>query len=702
MIDSLLVFVSTHPHLTYIFIFLVSLSESLALVGLLIPGTVVMLGIGALVGVGSIKMEPTLVCAAFGAVAGDAISYWLGLFYQERLRGIWPFSKYSHLLLEGESFFRKHGGKSVFIGRFIGPIRPVIPLVAGMMNMPCYYFTFVNITSAAAWAFAYIVPGVILGTSLTIAGIVSTRLIILTVLVFVLFWSLFWLSKKVFGIVMFTSNRWLIKFFEWAKSASPEENKTRLLKKIASFFLPGSDKDEHIFPLMLFTSTFSGGLFVILSQSGALGVPVARLDQNLFNFLRSMRNPLADRFFAVITGLGNAKLVFLLLLSLLILLICQRALKAAFFVLASIVGGFGLVNVFKWIFHVNNPSTSSHGTIPGWAFPSASATYVAIFFGVLCILLARSIERSRIGARTKRIYSWILLSLAITVSFFIGFSRLYLGINWLSGVLGGLFLGWAWIAFCGLIYLKVPYEKINTRTLLVASFLIFITFGSGIINANMDRNLRASSTQIPLKTVTTDRWLRVMWERLPVVRTDIRGKVRQPLPLQYIGDLDELKKYFTEHNWNKARYPEMRSLLTTLSPHVHLYDLPILPRLLNGKFENLILYKNTTDARLVFRIWSTRFETKKLHKRLYVGTIESQVSKKITPWITVATDSGDYVTPLGEIYQDLPKKEFLFFKKNYFEKRRKIMNMSKKIKWDGTVLLIISRTATSLTRANFP
>jgi undecaprenyl-diphosphatase len=143
-------------------IFLVSFSESLALVGLLMPGTVIMFGVGAVVATGSLGLSPVLLLAMAGAVAGDGVSYWLGHRYKERLVNLWPFSRYPEMLNKGEAFFHRHGGKSILFGRFVGPGRPVIPVVAGMLGMGPAHFAVVNVLSAVGWALVYILPGVFL------------------------------------------------------------------------------------------------------------------------------------------------------------------------------------------------------------------------------------------------------------------------------------------------------------------------------------------------------------------------------------------------------------------------------------------------------------------------------------------------------------------------------------------------------------
>ncbi len=160
--NTILAFIAQHSGMAYGAIFLVSFSESLALVGLLMPGTVIMFGVGAVVATGSLGLSPVLLLAMAGAVAGDGVSYWLGHRYKERLVNLWPFSRYPEMLNKGEAFFHRHGGKSILFGRFVGPGRPVIPVVAGMLGMGPAHFAVVNVLSAVGWALVYILPGVFL------------------------------------------------------------------------------------------------------------------------------------------------------------------------------------------------------------------------------------------------------------------------------------------------------------------------------------------------------------------------------------------------------------------------------------------------------------------------------------------------------------------------------------------------------------
>ena len=140
-------------------IFLICLSESLAVIGLFIPGLFIMGAIGGLISIGTLQLAPTLMWAILGAISGDSISYAIGCHFKETLPTYWPFSRSPHWLHKGKTFFKKYGSMSIVIGRFVGPVRPFIPVVAGIMSMCPKRFLISNIVSAILWAPIYIFPG---------------------------------------------------------------------------------------------------------------------------------------------------------------------------------------------------------------------------------------------------------------------------------------------------------------------------------------------------------------------------------------------------------------------------------------------------------------------------------------------------------------------------------------------------------------
>jgi len=150
--QPLLDVIRVHSDWAGVVMFVTAFAESFAFLSLLFPGTTVLIAAGTLMSAGTLPYAPVLIGAILGAVLGDSVSYWIGRRFGSGIAGLWPFSRNPDLLPSGIRFFERHGGKSVFIGRFFGPIRAVIPLAAGIMRMPRGRFWFANVTSAIVWA----------------------------------------------------------------------------------------------------------------------------------------------------------------------------------------------------------------------------------------------------------------------------------------------------------------------------------------------------------------------------------------------------------------------------------------------------------------------------------------------------------------------------------------------------------------------
>ena len=140
-------------------VFVLAFGESLAFVSLILPATAILFGVGGLIGAAGIGFWPLWGAAALGAMLGDWLSYWFGRRYGHAIARLWPLSRHPDLLPRGEVFFRKWGILGVFIGRFFGPLRSAVPLVAGICMMRRMSFQIANIASAIIWATGVLTPG---------------------------------------------------------------------------------------------------------------------------------------------------------------------------------------------------------------------------------------------------------------------------------------------------------------------------------------------------------------------------------------------------------------------------------------------------------------------------------------------------------------------------------------------------------------
>ncbi|MFC0228666.1 DedA family protein [Serratia aquatilis] len=183
--------------LTLTAVMLVALLESLALVGLLLPGTLLMASIGALIGGGKIDFYMAWGASIVGCLLGDWISYFIGRSFKRPLHR-WSFLKKNKAMLDKtEHALHQHSMVTVLIGRFIGPMRPLVPMVAGMLDLPPYKFAVPNIIGCITWPPFYFFPGILAGVAIYIpASADSTQFKWLLLGAVVLFWLAAWLSWR--------------------------------------------------------------------------------------------------------------------------------------------------------------------------------------------------------------------------------------------------------------------------------------------------------------------------------------------------------------------------------------------------------------------------------------------------------------------------------------------------------------------------
>lgn len=142
--------------------FVTAFIDGLAFLGLAFPGGTVIIALGALSAKGYLNLGALIWFAAVGAILGDGVSFYLG----QRSRGIVRDHArfFTRARFEkAKKFFARYGIVSIMLARFISPIRPIVPFVAGLADMPARRFYVVNILSAFAWAATFLTIGYLLG-----------------------------------------------------------------------------------------------------------------------------------------------------------------------------------------------------------------------------------------------------------------------------------------------------------------------------------------------------------------------------------------------------------------------------------------------------------------------------------------------------------------------------------------------------------
>ncbi len=162
-VHQILAFIQAHPGWAAAIIGLTAFGESFVFLSIIFPGTAVLVAAGALAANGIINPYTAMLAGFLGATLGDTVSFWLGQKFGPILPHHWPFKTHPETLERGTAFFHKYGGASVFIGRFFGPLRALIPLIAGLMGMSFWRFNVANVLSALIWAPGLVISGMLLG-----------------------------------------------------------------------------------------------------------------------------------------------------------------------------------------------------------------------------------------------------------------------------------------------------------------------------------------------------------------------------------------------------------------------------------------------------------------------------------------------------------------------------------------------------------
>ena len=163
--NEVILWLKDNPEWIALGVFGAAFIESFALIGVIIPG-VVLLAVISGMAASTLSVFELVLIAYVASFLADILSFLLGTSISKSIDKLWPFNKYPNLLVQGRSFVKRFGILGVFVGKFIGPIRPLLPLTAGSLGMNFKYFLTVEIFSSFLWALLYTVPGYYAGKSI--------------------------------------------------------------------------------------------------------------------------------------------------------------------------------------------------------------------------------------------------------------------------------------------------------------------------------------------------------------------------------------------------------------------------------------------------------------------------------------------------------------------------------------------------------
>jgi undecaprenyl-diphosphatase len=581
-----------NPGWAIIIVFLIAFGEALLIIGLFVPSTAVLVGAGILVGSGHLPFWPVFLATTIGAIVGDQVSYWAGRFFGERLKSLWPLNRYPQLVARGEDFVRNHGGKSIALGRFVPGVKAVVPGIVGMLGMSQLYFVIVNVSSGIVWTAAHVIPGILIGQGLALAGELSGHLGLVLLELLIILAVAGWIIRLFAAGVSPYLDHILGRISGWAK--------TRNSRSLHRFGRAVSPENPRSLLIIFFLAVLVLALiaFVVLVSGMVARDAIPNADVSVFNLMREIRNAPADELMIPLTMLGDGVVLTAMMATIVGWLVWRRAWRAAIASTMIFLAGKLFAVLLKYGIQRPRPLEAYAGS-EVFSFPSGHATMAAITFGVLAVLASHAMNR------WSRSLVYAICGLIVIT---IAYSRIYLGVHWLSDVLGGVMFGGVMVAAFGVAIEAIPPRRIMPLGLLGATFIAFVAAGALHISRNYDQAEKFYAAPEQSYSITPAEWETAVWQRLPVRRIDLAGKPEEQFIMQWAGSLESLQKVLESRNWVFSPKWNWRDSLPYLDPNAVLGGVAPRPALhegLKAKLTMTLALNGETNRRLVVRAYKT-------------------------------------------------------------------------------------------------
>ncbi|MFN2593510.1 MAG: bifunctional DedA family/phosphatase PAP2 family protein [Actinomycetota bacterium] len=421
----------------YVLLFVLAAAEASAFVGLFVPGETAMLIAGVVCYQGRASLWLMIVVGCLGAVIGDSIGYEVGRKLGPRMTSSWLGRRIGdERWRKAQDYLRRRGGRAVFLGRFVGVLRALVPGLAGMAEIPYGTFLAYNVAGGVTWATGFILLGYAAGRSYHVvedwAGRASLLLLIMAVAIVAIVFLVRWIA----GHREDFRARWQ-RFLERPRIARFRSRRRRQLDWLAARFDPGER----------FGLFVTAGLVLIVLIAWAFGSIVqdviahdelSLVDRPMLRYLVEHRTAGLTTAMKVVTFFGsNAFIIPATLVVAAAAIAVTRKARWAAFLTGTVAGAYGLFNVLKALVDRPRPMIAPAIHVGGSSFPSGHATVSAAFFLAVAYVVTR-----RLGWKTS-VWVW---ATALVVPGAVAFSRVYLGVHWPTDVGAGLTLGAAWTA----------------------------------------------------------------------------------------------------------------------------------------------------------------------------------------------------------------------------------------------------------------
>ena len=644
-LQDLIDFFAAHAGLALAAVFAGALLESLAVIGSVLPGSTIVFAGGMLVGLKALDPWLAAIAAVVGAVIGDGVSYWAGMRYHAQIRAMWPLANHPGLIERGQAYFAAHGGKSVFLARFLGPLRAIVPVIAGMSNMRPAQFYLMNVLSALGWAATHLLPGMLFGASLQVAGAVSARLVALIALVAValgLIVQVIRLAVRLGGPS--------VRMLQYRIVRHARQRPGWLGRLVLPLVDPA--RPESMSLLVAATLLIGGAwLFLGVVEDVVTRDTLVQTDRSIYDWLQATRTGWVDDVMVTITMLGSAYVTLAVVAAVGVWLALIRRFHALAYWITAVVFAEVLVLALKFGFERARPATR-YAELDPYSLPSGHAAIAIVVYGFLAFLVAHGKP------------GWQKIAVAVPVAgiaVLIGFSRLYLGAHWFSDVAASTGLGLAWIGLLCIAYINHVHEKpLRAVPTVLVMFTALTFFGTAYAHRYHDREMQLYAKPVRTRTLAFDAWQGGDWRTLPAARSEVRGQRDEPFSVQWTAASDDITAVLTAAQWRAPAAWASSATLLWLVPATPIAELPVLPKFNQGQ-PPALTFVQPVDAktRVVLRLWHTADVgelASSTVRPLWSGIVTAETARTEFGLVATARTTNDIATPL-QIFESAVRGE---------------------------------------------
>jgi len=422
--------------------FFAALLETTFGIGLILPGSTIILFLGALSARGYLDIGDLIWFSVLGAIIGDNVNYYLGRKYGTKWleKGFW-FLKSNHIK-KARYFMDIHGAKSVFLGRFIPSVKEVVPFIAGSLKMNKRTFMLWNVLGAVGWGFEWVLAGYIFAQSLNLAELWLSRaglfFAFLVILIGILYFFKWLIIKKGKQFLIIAISLW-----QSIKEAV-------INNKHVVLWMQKHPRSISFLQAQLDTKAFSGltlsiltiafvyvlALFAGVVEDLITSDPIVAVDIRIANLFFLFRTDVLTNIFTWITLLGKSQVILVFIfISVTVLWLWQKK----YYILPlfiAVTGSEAFTYLGKLAFHRPRPEMAVYAE-HSFSFPSGHATIAVAFYGFVGYLFMRFAQNW--NRKVNIFFTTILIIIAI------GFSRVYLGVHYISDVWSGYLVGAIWL-----------------------------------------------------------------------------------------------------------------------------------------------------------------------------------------------------------------------------------------------------------------